>query len=177
MMTLRIAPGVQGQFAYRTCGMAVLLFTLCAPVRAQIAADALVTGAYDGDTIYVEAAIWPNMTWTGGVRVLGVDTPEIRGSCELEKNLAVMARDYVRTLLIDKTVRLTQIENDKYGGRVLARVYFWEGETWVDLANRLIEQRMGRFYEGGARPDWCQEENPGDTLESDGLGWREEDDR
>ncbi|MCY3814944.1 MAG: thermonuclease family protein [Gammaproteobacteria bacterium] len=129
------------------------------------------TGAYDGDTIYVEAAIWPNMTWTGGVRVLGVDTPEIRGSCEIEKSLAVMARDYVRTLLIDKTVRLTQIENDKYGGRVLARVYFWEYETWVELANRLIEQHMGRVYDGGTRPDWCPEEDPGERLESDGLGW------
>ena len=71
----------------------------------------------------------------------------------------------MRNLLIDKTVRLTQIENDKYGGRVLARVYFWENETWVDLANRLIEQRLGRVYDGGARADWCQEEDPGERLE------------
>ena len=134
---------------------AALLCLLCAPATAQVATDALVTGAYDGDTIYVEADIWPNMTWRGGVRVLGVDTPEIRGRCELEKNLATMARDYVRNLLIDKTVRLTHVENDKYGGRVLARVYFREDEAWVDLADRLIERHLGRAYDGGTRASWC----------------------
>ena len=29
---------------------------------AQAATDALVTGAHDGDTLYVEAAIWPRLT-------------------------------------------------------------------------------------------------------------------
>jgi len=135
-----------------------------------VATDALVTGAYDGDTIYVEADIWPNMTWTGGVRVLGVDTPEIRGRCQLEKNLAVIARDYVRTLLIDKTVRLTEIEKDKYGGRVLARVHFWENESWIDLASRLIEQHLGRAYEGGARAGWCRQEDADERLEPDQSG-------
>lgn len=122
---------------------------------------ALVTGAYDGDTIQVEAAIWPNLTWTGSVRVLGVDTPEIRGECEAEEELAISARDYVRTLLTDKTVRLTKVEDDKYGGRVVAKVYFREDEAWIDLADRLIEQHLGRAYLGGARTSWCL----GDQLE------------
>lgn len=123
--------------------------------HAQIATDALVTGAYDGDTLYVEAEIWPNLTWAGSVRVLGVDTPEIRGQCETEKELALVARDYVRDLLMDKPVRLTQVEDDKYGGRVLARVYFWENDTWVSLADRLIELQLGRAYDGGRRENWC----------------------
>jgi endonuclease YncB( thermonuclease family) len=29
----------------------------------------------------------------------GVDTPEIRGKCQYEKNLALKARDFVKTLL------------------------------------------------------------------------------
>ena len=165
MITFMITPVAPSQFLCRAICVAVLFCAQCATVKAQVATDAWVTGAYDGDTIYVEAAIWPNMTWTGGVRVLGVDTPEIRGRCQLEKDLAVLSRDYVRNLLIDKTVRLTQVENDKYGGRVLARVYFWENETWVDLANRLIEQRLGRVYDGGARADWCQEVDLGERLE------------
>ena len=90
------------------------------------------------------------------MRVLGVDTPEIRGKCEKEKTLAKAARDYVRDLLTDETVRLTQVEGDKYGGRVLARVHFWENEIWVDLADRLVEMNLGRAYEGGAREGWCE---------------------
>ena len=95
--------------------LAATLLLLCGAsqaAQAQVATDALVTGAYDGDTLYVEAAIWPGLTWTGSVRVLGVDTPEIRGSCEVEETLAIAARDYVSNLLTDGTVRLTQVQDD-----------------------------------------------------------------
>ena len=125
---------------------ALLLLNTGQAAHAQVATDALVTGAYDGDTLYVEASIWPDLTWAGSVRVRGIDTPEIRGQCETEKTLAVAARDYVRDLLIDETVRLTQIEDDKYGGRVIARVYVREGDAWADLADRLIAMGLGRAY-------------------------------
>lgn len=46
------------------------------------ATAALVVDAYDGDTLTVEAAVWPDWTWNGSVRVLGVNTPEIRGECD-----------------------------------------------------------------------------------------------
>lgn len=138
---------------------ALLLLALCAPAFGQVAADAVVTRAYDGDTLSVEAAIWPNLNWTGSVRVVGVDTPEIRGKCDQEKAMAVAARDYVRDLLVHKTVRLTHVEDDKYGGRVAAKVYFWEGDGWVELAGRLIDLRLGRSYSGGTRESWCEESN------------------
>lgn len=117
---------------------------------------ALVTDAYDGDTLTVEAALWPDLTWSGSVRVLGVDTPEIRGACDEERERALAARDYVHGLLIDETVALAEIENDRYGGRVLAKVFFREGGTdLVILAERLIELGYGRAYDGGTRESWC----------------------
>ena len=115
---------------------------------------ALVTDAYDGDTITVEAAVWPDLDWTGNVRVRGVDTPEIRGQCEQEKQLALLARDYVRDLLTDESVVLTEIENEKYGGRVLASVLLENGES---LAELLIAGGYGRAYGGGERQGWCGE--------------------
>ena len=132
-----------------------LLLPLCA--QAQVAVDAFVTGAYDGDTIHVEAQIWPRMTWKGNVRVLGVDTPEIHGKCDLEKQRARTARDYVRTLLTGRIVRLTHIAEDKYGGRVDARVIYHDPDTgqWRNLANELIRLGMGRAYDGGTRQGWC----------------------
>ncbi len=130
-----------------------LFYGFCA--QAQITAGALVTDAFDGDTLSVEATIWPDLVWTGSVRVKGVDTPEIQGECKEEQTLAIEARDYVRVLLMNKAVRLTDVENDKYGGRVMARVYFREGESWVDLADRLIEMGLGQAYLGGVREEWC----------------------
>ncbi|MDE0006303.1 MAG: excalibur calcium-binding domain-containing protein [Rhodospirillaceae bacterium] len=115
---------------------------------------AIVTDAYDGDTVNVEANVWPDLAWTGSVRVLGVDTPEIAGECDREKRWAIASRNYVRNLLIDETVYLTGIENDKYGGRVLANLFLEDGRS---LTNLLIEGNYGRAYDGGERGDWCDE--------------------
>jgi len=115
---------------------------------------AIVTDAYDGDTLTVEATIWPDLAWTGSVRVLGVDTPEIQGECDQEKRWAVASRNYVRNLLVDETVVLTDVENDKYGGRVLANLYLEDGRS---LSSLLIEGNFGRPYDGAERGDWCDE--------------------
>ena len=134
-----------------------MAFFTCCTTHAQVMTSAVVTGAYDGDTLYVDADIWPGLIWSGSVRVLGVDTPEINGQCEQEKQWAVQARDYVRDLLIDETVYLTQIENDKYGGRVLAAVGVPKADdTGLDnLAQLLIDNNYGRAYDGGMRESWC----------------------
>ena len=124
----------------------------------QTTVTALVTDAYDGDTINVKAALWPDLDWTGSVRVRGVDTPEIRGLCEQEERLAIRARDYVRDLLTDESVVLTEIEHDRYSGRVLAHVKLESGES---LAELLIAGGYGRAYDGGARRSWC---GPGFVL-------------
>ena len=124
---------------------------------AQTSVNALVTDAYDGDTLTVNAEIWPDLTHVGNVRVRGVDTPEMRGQCEQERALAIAARDFVRALAVDQSVTLSEIESDLYGGRVLARVHLASGE---ELAGVLIEAGYGRPYEGGARSGWCDEDIP-----------------
>lgn len=122
---------------------------------AQTSVSAEVQKVIDGDTLTVNAEIWPDLTHVGRVRVRGVDTPEIRGQCEQEKALALAARDFVRALLADQTVMLSEIENDLYGGRVLARVHLATGE---DLADLVIDAGYGRPYEGGKRKSWCEDD-------------------
>ena len=121
----------------------------------QTAVTALVTDAYDGDTLTVEAGIWPDLIWEGSVRILGVDTPEIRGACETEKALAIAARDYILDLLLDESVILADVENDKYGGRVLANVYIWQDEELARVSDLLIANGHAREYHGGTREGWC----------------------
>ena len=45
----------------------------------------------------------------------GIDTPEIRGKCQYEKDLALKARDFVRVKLANaKEIKLTNLQRGKY---------------------------------------------------------------
>ncbi len=112
--------------------------------------SARVVSVYDGDTLTVDAEPWPGLTARTKVRVAGVDTPEIRGKCQTEKDMAIQARDFVRAT-VGATVRLTNIRLGKYAGRVIA-------DVWVrgqKLSELLITENLGRPYRGGRREGWC----------------------
>jgi len=109
---------------------------------------------YDGDTITVNVPQWPDIVGEEvGIRVRGIDTPEIRGGCEAEEKKAREARGYVRARLegADQVI-LEEIERRKYF-RVVATVMI-DGEN---IAEELIDRRLGREYEGGSRAGWCDE--------------------
>ena len=125
--------------------MTLAAFMLLVQVTAQV------LSVYDGDTIRVQAEVWPGMTWSGSVRVDGVDTPEIRGRCEKEIRMAIAARDFVREKAGEK-IALLNVKRGKYAGRVIADVQLANGK---DLAQALIEAGLGRPYDGGARKSWC----------------------
>ena len=119
-----------------------------------IQTPARVLSVYDGDTVKVEAAMWPGLTWRGNVRVEGVDTPEIRGKCEGEKRKAMAARDFVRES-VGGRITLVNVKRGKYAGRVVARIRLADG---TDLTEILIRAKHGRPYDGGRRQGWCGEE-------------------
>ncbi|RCK33714.1 nuclease [Thalassospira profundimaris] len=110
--------------------------------------------AYDGDTIYVAVPGLPGEIANMSVRVRGVDTPGIRGSCESEKQLAQQARDYARQRLKSaKAVEFCEPEWGRYGGRVVATVRI-DGSP-LDL--ELINNGLARPYDGKTkRQPWCQ---------------------
>ena len=130
-------------------------FVLClfwGVAQASELVPATVVSVYDGDSITVEADLWPGLSWDGSIRVRGVDTPEINGECEEEERMAQEAKAFVEGLVLGKTVFLHQVhEEDRYG-RPLAYVLV-DGE---DLTTLLIEAGHGRAYEGGAREGWCE---------------------
>ena len=128
---------------------------LTAALLLALTVPATVNSVYDGDTVKVSADIWPGITWTGSVRVLGIDTPELRGKCPEEKAAAVEAREFVKRVAGDH-VLLHGIKLGKFAGRVLASIQI---ETGDDLAELLIEAGHARPYDGGAREGWCGEED------------------
>ncbi len=112
--------------------------------------NARVVSVYDGDTFTADAEPWPGLTARKSVRVAGVDTPEIRGECQAEKDMAIRARDFVRAT-VGAEVQLTNVRLGKYAGRVVA-------DVWVDgrkLSELLIAETLGRPYHGGRREGWC----------------------
>lgn len=113
---------------------------------------AAVTEVIDGDTLAVRAVIWLGQEIETHVRLTGVDAPERRGKCSREKEMAEQARAMVVQLVADDRVRLYDIQADKYGNRVRARVVAGDG---TDIAGYLIAAGLARPYAGGTRQPWC----------------------
>lgn len=132
--------------------LSFLPFLFISPTLAGgLTVPADVISVYDGDTFKAQAHPWPGMSIDVSVRVNGIDTPEIRGKCESEKQAAIAARDYVRGVL-GESVTLKNVKRGKYAGRVVADVYLTDGRSLTGL---LIASGLGRAYDGGKRSGWC----------------------
>ena len=107
----------------------------------------------DGDTFRVDIRGWPAVAGENiPVRVYGVDTPEIRGQCDEEKERAVQAREYVEDLLFQaQRIELYNLKRDKY-----FRLAAYVDIDGLDLTSALIEAGHGRPYSGGTRLGWCE---------------------
>lgn len=118
--------------------------TITGPIRADV------IRAIDGDTIEVRAHVWIGLSMTSGIRLRGIDTPEMYGGCPESKALATTARD-VMIEIAGTEVMLTNIENGKFAGRVVADV----SANGIDLGSEMVERGLARRYDGGARASWC----------------------
>lgn len=134
---------------------AFLVFVL--PLPAESFGDVLgvrLVRVYDGDTFFVNIeGVHPLLGDEIGIRVRGVDTPEIRGKCDREKELAQAARRFAEDALLGATsVDLLDVERGKYF-RIVADVSL----DGANLAQLLIDNGLGVSYDGkGKRHDWCE---------------------
>lgn len=105
---------------------------------------------YDADTITIASKLPYDESpmYRLSVRLNGIDTPEIKGKgvLEEEKEAAKIARDYVSNLVLNKVVRLENIESEKYG-RILADVFIGD----IHLNELLIKERYAVSYDGGTK--------------------------
>lgn len=113
-----------------------------------------VKGVYDGDTFYSELSSLPDPLKNVSVRIMGIDTPELRTKCESEKIKGYEAKTYLNELLSGHSeILVKNVRWDKYGGRVDGDVYLPDGSN---VANKMIENGFARPYTGGARQSWCE---------------------
>ena len=75
-----------------------------------------VISVYDGDTIKVTINNYPAVIGEAiSIRIRGIDAPEIRSKCAIEKAKAIEARDYLRAVLArGEVVELHNVQRGKY---------------------------------------------------------------
>ena len=111
-----------------------------------------VVDVYDGDTFKIDL---PNMHPLFGddisIRLFGVDTPEIRGTTDEVKALAMQAQQVTEKAL--KGASKIELKNPQRG-----KYFRIVSEVWIDgesLADMLKAKDLAKDYDGeGARPEW-----------------------
>lgn len=107
---------------------------------------------YDGDTFF--AHVKGHKPIDGkpiGIRIRGIDTPEMKDSNPTVRKKAERAKALVVDALTHaRTIHLYNISmNDKYG-RMLATVFC----DHTDLAKLLLKKRLAKSYDGGTKKVW-----------------------
>lgn len=111
-----------------------------------------VVRVYDGDTFYGHIRSWPDIAGdTIGIRIYGIDTPEMRGVSDSIKILAIKAKELTESLVMSgKRVRLKNMRRGKYF-RIVAEV--WVGKK--NVAEELIKAGLAKPYTGKEKkPGW-----------------------
>ena len=93
---------------------------------------------YDGDT------------FRATFRIANIDTPEIKGECDAERELAQRAKVFTERFLAQGNIMIRQSGIDRYG-RVLAVV----SREGYDLGEALIAEGLARPWKG-KREQWCK---------------------
>lgn len=102
---------------------------------------------YDGDTVHF--VVNYNGQWVKRrFRMMGYNSPEIRGKTEDEKRRAIAARDYLASRLLNKKAVLYLHDFDKYG-RVLCDVYLIEDESKLSMCNIFKHHINAEMIEKG----------------------------
>lgn len=99
----------------------------------------------DGDTIEVAGET---------IRLLDIDTPELKGACDAERRLARLAAARLAVLLETRPWRIERAaRRDRYG-RTLALITTEEAGVPVSLGTILVAEGYAAPWEG-RRHDWC----------------------
>ena len=111
-----------------------------------------VISVYDGDSLTAQVDVgfgWKKEKLK--CRLYGIDTPEIRGSSDEEKEMARAAKQALWAMLENagRVVMHSMTKPDKYG-RCLVKL--WADD--IDVSQRMIELGHARAYDGGAKQPW-----------------------
>jgi micrococcal nuclease len=115
---------------------------------------------YDGDTLTVIIDLGFSLTVKTKVRLMGIDTAEMKSEDPEVKKLATASRDFIREQVLEKKVLLKSHKPDKYG-RALADI--WPlNDDWTPvpktLSEMMIEKGFAKSYDGGTKDQFTVED-------------------
>ncbi len=110
-----------------------------------------ITSIYDGDTFRCNIEGYPPIIGERiGIRVKGIDTPEMRDKRPRVKAMARQAKQFAVAMLRNgRHIELRNIKRGKYF-RIVADVYI-DGKS---LGKALLNARLAKPYDGGKKPRW-----------------------
>ncbi len=129
------------------CAQAAARESLPGPVPAQL------IRVIDGDSIVVDAQIWPRQRIRTTVRLAGIDAPELNSRCAAERERARQAATRLAAFFGESRLYLHDIRLGKYAGRVVAHVL---REDQANPAADLLAAGYAVQYDGrGKRTAIC----------------------
>ena len=129
----------------------ILSFVLCG---AAYSVPATVDYILDGDTFAARVSLDDDIKISVRVRIIDIDTPEMSGECASEIQMAIAAKNRLAELIpVGTVVELSQVKDDKYLGRIDARVKTASG---LDISDIMVRENLARRYDGKRRKSWCE---------------------
>jgi len=115
--------------------------------------EGFVIKVYDGDTITIATKLpyLESPLYRFQVRLNGIDSPEIKGKTDEEKEEAHKSKRALEALVLHKVVQLKNKKQEKYG-RILADIYvknLLNEDVYVN--EWLIRQGFALPYDGGTK--------------------------
>ena len=104
---------------------------------------------YDGDTFTAAIQLGEYGIYRFNCRLLGIDTPEIRGGTDESKHAARVARDYVASQILDEVILMESEGFDKYGRLLVKVIGIHQDDASVktiDLTADLLSKGYGVEY-------------------------------
>ena len=133
----------------------LILILLASPAHAQEFYVYKPVKITDGDTIKLDVSKESPLVKKLGlsVRIKGIDTPEkgSKAKCDKENVLGQQATKFTNDLVGNKELLLSEVKNDKYGGRIVANVKV----GGVDIAQELLKKGLARVYNREKKKSWC----------------------
>ena len=106
---------------------------------------------YDGDSVNIIFKFKDEFI-RQPCRINGIDTPEISRCSEEEKQMGLIAKEYISSLLLNQIVRVKILKTDKYG-RQLVNIFLLD-EDQTNVNKLMIDMGYAKHYDGGTKSSW-----------------------
>lgn len=111
----------------------------------------------DGDTVVLIIDLGFNIKIEVGLRLEGIDTPEVNSSHGLEQEAAYRSEVFLGQLIEKEELIVKTKKNDMYG-RYIGTLFIKGPHECVNVNNFMLNHGLARKYDGGRRKKWTDEE-------------------